>query len=134
MAKSPAESTIRRVIEHLTETCDLDRYGLHTDDECTHDAEKVEEDHRLPPRTLPVPRRPQLPDHRHRLNRSPLMSRRKPRSPGVMLRGRAAGLHYWDDEVTADGGKARLHRQIRHAEKTAVRREAAAALADRTTT
>jgi len=39
------------------------------------------------------------------------MARRKPRSPGVMLRGRAAGLHYWDDEVTADGGKIRLRRE-----------------------
>lgn len=60
------------------------------------------------------------------------MSRRKPRSPGVILRGRAAGLHYWDDEMTADGGKARLHRQVRHAERAQLLREATAAITDRT--
>ena len=50
------------------------------------------------------------------------MSRRKPRSPGVMLRGRAAGFHYYDDEVTADGGKKRLRRQVRHMERQELRR------------
>lgn len=50
------------------------------------------------------------------------MARRKPRSPGVMLRGRAAGLHYWADEVSADGGKAKLRRQVRHAEARELRR------------
>lgn len=50
------------------------------------------------------------------------MARRKPRSPGVMLRGRAAGLHYWDDEVTADGGKTRLRRTVRRRERAAFRR------------
>lgn len=50
------------------------------------------------------------------------MARRKPRSPGVILRGRAAGLHYWDDETRADGGKARLHRQVRRVERDRLRR------------
>ncbi len=43
-------------------------------------------------------------------------------STGVILqrmRGR------WDDEVSADGGKAQIHRQVRHQEKSAVRRLAA---------
>lgn len=51
------------------------------------------------------------------------MSRRKPRSPGVILRGRAVGPHRYDDEVSADGGKAKLHRQVRRAERLALRRE-----------
>ncbi|MGW0836562.1 hypothetical protein [Streptomyces prunicolor] len=50
-------------------------------------------------------------------------NRRRPRSPGVMLRGRAVGLHYWDDEIHADGGKAKLHRRVRQHEKTELRRE-----------
>lgn len=49
------------------------------------------------------------------------MSRRKPRSPGVMLRGRAIGLRYWDDETTADGGKARLRRRVRRTERHLLR-------------
>jgi hypothetical protein len=42
-----------------------------------------------------------------------------------MLRGRAAGFHYYDDEVSADGGKKRLRRQIRHAENQELRRSIA---------
>lgn len=60
------------------------------------------------------------------------MSRRKPRSPGVSLRGRAAGSHYYDDEITADGGKAKLHRQVRRIERAETRRDAQTAIADRT--
>lgn len=41
------------------------------------------------------------------------MSRRKPRSPGVSLRGRAAGFHRYDDEVRWDGGKTLLRRRVR---------------------
>lgn len=44
MPKPPAASTIRRVVDHLTETGDLYDYGLHADDECTHEAETVEEE------------------------------------------------------------------------------------------
>ena len=51
------------------------------------------------------------------------MARRKTRSPGVMLRGRAAGLHYWDDEVAADGGKKRLRRIVRRRERQAFLRD-----------
>lgn len=43
-------------------------------------------------------------------------------SPGVMLRGRAAGLGYWDDEISADGGKKKLHRMVRARERAALRR------------
>lgn len=50
------------------------------------------------------------------------MARKKPRSPGVILRGRAAGLHYWDDETRADGGKARLRRRVRRVERDRLRR------------
>jgi hypothetical protein len=51
--------------------------------------------------------------------------RRSRRSPGVMLRGRAAGFGHWDDEVNADGGKAKLHRQVRARERVALHRELA---------
>jgi hypothetical protein len=39
-----------------------------------------------------------------------------------MLQGRAAGLHYWDDELRADGGKKKLHRLVRAREKAALLR------------
>ncbi|MEV8336501.1 hypothetical protein [Streptomyces niveus] len=41
------------------------------------------------------------------------MSRRKPRSVGVILSGRAAGLHRYRGEVGADGGKGKLRRRVR---------------------
>ncbi|MEV1042952.1 hypothetical protein AB0J01_41290 [Streptomyces sp. NPDC050204] len=50
------------------------------------------------------------------------MSRRKPRSPGVSLGNRGAGLHTYDDEVRADGGKRHLHRQVRFRGKAELRR------------
>jgi hypothetical protein len=50
------------------------------------------------------------------------MSRKKPRSAGVSLAGRAIGLHYWDDETSADGGKKKLHRLVRSREKAALLR------------
>ncbi|MEJ8654846.1 hypothetical protein WKI65_44115 [Streptomyces sp. MS1.AVA.3] len=50
------------------------------------------------------------------------MSRRKPRSPGVSLRGRGAGFHRYDDEVRADGGKRYLHRRVRAFGKADLRR------------
>lgn len=43
---------------------------------------------------------------------------------GVMLRNRAAGTHFWRDEVTADGGKRKLRRTVRRREKKAWRKEA----------
>lgn len=49
------------------------------------------------------------------------MSRRKPRSPGVSLRGRA-GFHRYHDEIRADGGKRYLHRRVRALGKAALRR------------
>lgn len=51
------------------------------------------------------------------------MSRRKPRSRGVSLRGRAAGLHRFRDEVSADGGKRRLVRRVRRIVRDTDRRE-----------
>jgi len=48
--------------------------------------------------------------------------RRKPRSPGVILRNRSAGLGYWDDEVHHDGGKRHLHHRVRRLEKEELRR------------
>lgn len=53
-----------------------------------------------------------------------MSGRRKLRSPsvGVMLQGRAIGLHYWDDEVSADGGKKKLHRIVRAREKAAIQK------------
>lgn len=59
------------------------------------------------------------------------MSRRKPRSPGVSLRGRSAGFHRYDDEINADGGKAFLHRQVRRTERDQLRRDTRDAIADR---
>lgn len=59
------------------------------------------------------------------------MARRKPRSPGVMLRGRSLGTHYYDDETRADGGKPFLHRQVRRTERDALRRDVQDAIADR---
>lgn len=56
-------------------------------------------------------------------------NRRRPRSPGVALRGRALGLGYWDDEVTADGGKRKARRLARARGKAAIR----AAVLDATT-
>lgn len=50
------------------------------------------------------------------------MSRRKPRSPGVSLRGRALGLHFYDDEAKTDGGKRLLRRRVRSMGKAALRR------------
>lgn len=51
------------------------------------------------------------------------MSRRKPRSPGVMLRNRALGNHRWDDELNCDGGKAKAHRLARRRERAAWKRD-----------
>ncbi|MFD9004458.1 hypothetical protein ACFV0T_26455 [Streptomyces sp. NPDC059582] len=50
------------------------------------------------------------------------MSRKKPRPAGVSLAGRSMGLHYWDDETSADGGKKFLRRLVRAREKAALRR------------
>lgn len=48
-------------------------------------------------------------------------NKRKPRSPGVMLQGRLPLRgNYYAAEIHADGGKAKLHRQVRQAEKRAV--------------
>lgn len=53
------------------------------------------------------------------------MARKKPRSPGVSLRGRAAGFHRYDDETTSDGGKRYLHRRVRQLLRAETRRIAA---------
>lgn len=46
------------------------------------------------------------------------------KSRGVMLRGRAAGKHFYRDEVNADGGKRYLHHRVRQMERRAWQREA----------
>lgn len=53
------------------------------------------------------------------------MSRKKPRSPGVSLRGRAAGFHRYDDETSADGGKRYLRHRVRQFLRAETRRIAA---------
>lgn len=53
------------------------------------------------------------------------MPRKKPRSPGVSLRGRAAGFHRYDDETAADGGKKYLHHRVRQFLRAETRRIAA---------
>lgn len=52
------------------------------------------------------------------------MAKNSSRGRGVMLRSRAAGKHYWRDEVTADGGKVKLRRVVRRREGRAWREEA----------
>jgi len=44
-------------------------------------------------------------------------------SRGVILRNRAVGPHRYRDEVEYDGGKIKLRRQVRRAEKAAFHRE-----------
>lgn len=44
-------------------------------------------------------------------------------SRGVQLRNRAAGICFWRDEVSADGGKRYLHKRVRQMERKAWRRE-----------
>lgn len=41
------------------------------------------------------------------------MSRKKPRSPGVSLGNRAAGLHNYTDELREEGGKSKVRRRVR---------------------
>jgi len=53
------------------------------------------------------------------------------RSPGVMLRGRAACIHRWDDETREDyGTKAVAHRVVRRIEARDTAALAADELAD----
>lgn len=61
------------------------------------------------------------------------MSRKKPRSPGVSLGNRAAGLHRWADEMVWEGGKARVRRRVRAVTRRATRKIVAEELADRDT-
>ncbi len=44
-------------------------------------------------------------------------------SAGVILGKRAAGGHYYRDEIGADGGKRYLHHRVRLLEEKAWRRE-----------
>ncbi|MEU2453968.1 hypothetical protein ABZ605_28295 [Streptomyces sp. NPDC012765] len=48
------------------------------------------------------------------------MSRRKPRSPGVILGNRAAGFHYYGGGQR--GQRRGLHHRVRNMGKTALRR------------
>ncbi|MFD5451255.1 hypothetical protein [Streptomyces sp. NPDC127100] len=49
------------------------------------------------------------------------MSRRKPRSRGVSLRGRAAGPHRFRSDISADGGKRHLRHVVRARGKAELR-------------
>jgi hypothetical protein len=49
------------------------------------------------------------------------MSRKKPRSPGVILRGRSLGAGRYDDEPERYGGQ-KAHSRARAREKTALNR------------
>ena len=49
-------------------------------------------------------------------------------SQGVSLAGRAAGLHRYRDEVSAEGGKTAMRRRVRRIGRQAWRAEAAAEL------
>lgn len=51
------------------------------------------------------------------------MSRRKPRSRGVILGNGAQGPHRYADEIACEGGKARAHRAVRQILKRRFRRE-----------
>jgi hypothetical protein len=48
-------------------------------------------------------------------------ARGRRRPSGVILQRMRS---HWDDEMKVEGGKAKLHRKVRHAENTAWRREA----------
>lgn len=43
-------------------------------------------------------------------------------SRGVILRNRGAGFHRYRDEIKSDGGKDKMHRQVRRTEKITVRK------------
>ncbi|MFG3336881.1 hypothetical protein ACGFZZ_33300 [Streptomyces tendae] len=49
------------------------------------------------------------------------MSRRRPRSRGVSLRGRAVGPHRFRSDVSADGGKRYLRHVVRARGKAELR-------------
>lgn len=51
------------------------------------------------------------------------MSRRKPRSRGVILGNGAQGPHRYPGEIACEGGKAKAHRSVRQLLKRAFRRE-----------
>ena len=61
------------------------------------------------------------------------MARKKPRSPGVSLGNRAAGLHRYADEMAWEGGKAKVRRRVRALTRRETRRLAAEELDDRET-
>lgn len=50
------------------------------------------------------------------------MARKKPRSSGVSLGNRAAGLHRYADEMQWEGGKAKVRRRVRAITRRATRR------------
>ena len=51
------------------------------------------------------------------------MSRRKPRSRGVILGNRAQGPHRYRKETACEGGKAKAHRAVRQILKRTFRQE-----------
>ncbi len=52
------------------------------------------------------------------------MAKNSSRSRGVILRGRAAGLSFWRDEASADGGKRYLRKRAKRRERALWRKEA----------
>lgn len=51
------------------------------------------------------------------------MAKNSSRSRGVMLRGRAAGMHFWRDETNADGGKRYLRKRAKRRERRQWKKE-----------
>jgi len=50
------------------------------------------------------------------------MARKRPRSPGVSLGNRAAGLHRYADEMRWEGGKTKVRRRVRAMTREETRR------------
>ncbi|WP_046248083.1 hypothetical protein [Streptomyces sp. MBT28] len=59
------------------------------------------------------------------------MARKKPRSPGVSLGNRAAGLHRYTDEIAWEGGKDKARRRVRANTRRETRTIVADELTDR---
>jgi hypothetical protein len=58
------------------------------------------------------------------------MARKKPRSPGVSLGNRAAGLHRYTDEMPWEGGKDKVRRRVRAITRRETRNIVSEELAD----
>ncbi|EDY43958.1 hypothetical protein [Streptomyces sp. SPB074] len=79
--------------------------------------------------TAGAEKRPSLAATANAASRHP--NRRRPRSSGASLRARGAGIGFWDDEISADGGKRYLHHRARRLTRTETRAAIADAFLDR---